>query len=137
MICFTSEAFADLKRFTKTNPDREVCGFLLGTERSEEILLEACVLVPNAGPFSGFAITDEETERTQRLARDKRLSVLALFHSHPSGNLALSPMDKQALCRSSIPWIVVTPEENTNHQIGIYAYAPVTAQPIPILIRNT
>ena len=134
MIWITDEVLADLKGLTAASPCHEVCGFLLGKECSERVLIETCVLVLNVNKLGGFAIIDEETERVRRLARDKRLSVLALFHSHPSGNPALSPMDRQALRSSSIPWIVVTPEEETNHQIGIYAYAPVTAQPIPILI---
>jgi proteasome lid subunit RPN8/RPN11 len=55
-------------------------------------------------------------------AQDRGLRILALFHSHPSGNSDLSAGDRAALRHSAWPWVIVTrPAGASTVVLTIYA----------------
>jgi proteasome lid subunit RPN8/RPN11 len=88
---------------------REACGLLLG-----EKLVRGCVVTDIAHARSSalahgeFEIPDSEIRRIRAWAADRGLEILAVFHSHPSGDPALSDSDRATLRYSEWPWIVLT-----------------------------
>lgn len=87
---------------------REACGFLLGRRSRDGITAEAIVPTLNAAVLPGaFAIPDIEVRRAKDLAGRARLALVAVYHSHPGGCMALSEADVRALRRSPYPWLIV------------------------------
>lgn len=88
---------------------RECCGFLLGTRMGNGMIITHSVPTLNAEPGCGaFAIPDVEVQRVRDLATREGMDVLALYHSHPGGNAALSASDAAALRCSEWPWLIIT-----------------------------
>jgi [CysO sulfur-carrier protein]-S-L-cysteine hydrolase len=88
---------------------REACGFLLGAvEGGGTIVTEFVLALESRSRSDSFAIPDHELRRMAAYAEDRRLRIIALFHSHPSGDNGLSPGDRAALRYSAWPWVIVT-----------------------------
>lgn len=88
---------------------REACGFLLGAvEGTPAIVTDLVVGCESRPRHDSFAIPDHEVRRMAAYAEDRSLRIIALFHSHPSGDNNLSPGDRAALRYSAWPWVIVT-----------------------------
>jgi proteasome lid subunit RPN8/RPN11 len=96
--------------------------------------IEACFATLNAGPLGSFRITTQEMTRMKRYAAQRQLEILALYHTHPSGMPNLSVDDRHLLTYSQIAWVVVTFNDTGTDMLQLHAYAPSTAEMIPINI---
>ena len=70
----------------RTFPD-ECCGFLLGNEQSDGRLIEEIIVVNNAKEGDKrrrFEITPHDYLKAERLADEKNLALLGVYHSHPN-----------------------------------------------------
>ena len=95
----------------------EVCGFLVGRRGQRRLQVTDIVVARSAtGERGAFAIPDYEARRAKAWAEDRGLLILALFHSHPSGDRRLSESDRAALRYSAWPWVIVT---RTGREPGI------------------
>jgi proteasome lid subunit RPN8/RPN11 len=87
----------------------EACGFLLGAVQDGHAVATEIVVGRESAPERDrFAIPDHELRRMAAYAEDRGLRILALFHSHPSGDHTLSAGDRAALRHSAWPWVIVT-----------------------------
>jgi proteasome lid subunit RPN8/RPN11 len=87
----------------------EACGFLAGPLVLKWLTVTDVILARGAASDrDSFGIADYEVCRANAWAADRGLSVLALFHSHPSGDRRLSETDLAALRYSTWPWVIVT-----------------------------
>jgi proteasome lid subunit RPN8/RPN11 len=113
----------------------EVAGFLLGIQRGCETLASEFVLARgSAGGRGEFEIPDHEVRRIEAWAQDRRLHIVALVHSHPSGDSRLSAADQAALRYSDWPWAVVTRPSRTG--IEFAAYRPGDAARLPCRVGS-
>ncbi len=93
---------------------QECCGLLLGVRRARGAVVRRVVETLNAFSMcGGFVIPDHELARARRVAASERLSILAVFHSHPEGARTLSHADRDALSHSEWPWVVLTQDGRT------------------------
>lgn len=93
---------------------RECCGVLLGSRDGARMVVKRVVNTLNAvSTVGGFAIPDHEMRRVRLLAEKARLSIVAVFHSHPSGSTELSSSDRAALEFSEWPWVILTQDPTT------------------------
>jgi proteasome lid subunit RPN8/RPN11 len=83
-----------------------------------------------------FEISHGELRRLRAYAEDQGLSVVALFHSHPSGDSRLSAGDRDALRYSEWPWVIVT-REARRPVICLRGYAPPSARRIPLRVDRS
>jgi len=70
----------------RTFPD-ECCGFLLGTEKREERVVEEIIIVNNAKEGDKrrrFEITAKDYLKAEQYADEKGLTLLGVYHSHPN-----------------------------------------------------
>jgi proteasome lid subunit RPN8/RPN11 len=70
----------------------------------------------------------------KHFATQSNLDVLALVHSHPSGESNLSADDRSQISFSRIPWVVITFPLKEEELPDISAYAPITAKAVPTVI---
>lgn len=82
----------------QTFPD-ECCGFLLGTEQNDTRILTDILVINNAKEGDKrrrFEITAKDYLRAERYALEKDLSLLSVYHSHPSHPAIPSEHDRVA-----------------------------------------
>jgi proteasome lid subunit RPN8/RPN11 len=102
----------------------EVCGFLVGRRGQRRLQVTDIVVARSAtGERGAFAIPDYEARRAKAWAEDRGLLILALFHSHPSGDRQLSDSDRAALHHCAWPWVIVT-RSSREPAISLAGYGP-------------
>jgi proteasome lid subunit RPN8/RPN11 len=102
----------------------EVCGFLVGRRGQRRLQVTDIVVARGAtGERGAFAIPDYEARRAKAWAEDRGLLILALFHSHPSGDRQLSDSDRAALRYCGLPWVIVT-RSRREPAISLAGYGP-------------
>jgi proteasome lid subunit RPN8/RPN11 len=131
-LCVTADAAEALERAYDRALPMEACGFLLGgAQDGRSIVTEIVTAGGLPGYRNEFEIPDHELHRMRAYAQDRSLRILALFHSHPSGERSLSTTDRAALRYSAWPWVIVTRPKATA-AIVFTAYAPGDATQIGV-----
>jgi proteasome lid subunit RPN8/RPN11 len=95
---------ADLHAQVAWSPEREVAGVLADDGQH---VLRAFRVSSARNDARSFRIFDADLRRVTRAADNAGLVPCAIYHSHPSGRLELSPADRMALARASYPWVVI------------------------------
>ena len=110
----------------------EACGFLLGSlEDVHPLATEILLHSETSRRRASFSIPDHELRRVASYAEDRGLRILAVFHSHPSGDATLSPGDRAALQYSAWPWAIVT-----RSRLTLYAPTLVPLCEIPLIFQS-
>ncbi len=82
---------------------RECCGVMLGTMTGDDKQVTIAHALENAyegGQEDRYEIRPEDLLRVEREAREKKLSVIGIFHSHPDCDAYFSQTDLENSC----PW---------------------------------
>lgn len=86
MICISTEIKNELLNDAlRTFPD-ECCGFLIGSEKSDNRYIEEILVIDNAkegDKAKRFEITPKDYLRAEEYAEKKQLSLMGIYHSHP------------------------------------------------------
>lgn len=86
MICISTEIKNELLNDAlRTFPD-ECCGFLIGSEKSDNRYIEEILVIDNAkegDKARRFEITPKDYLRAEEYAEKKQLSLMGIYHSHP------------------------------------------------------
>lgn len=109
----------------------EVCGFLIGIPRGGLPFATELLLSQAATAQDSFELSEFELRRAQAWAEERGLRIVALFHSHPSGDPALSAEDRASLAHSPWPWVIVTRRRGGTALTG---YAPRTGHPMTVRV---
>jgi len=119
---FTASSAGRLRRLAFSALNAEICGFLLGREETSYVQVDDVLVVRNGDSgWSAFAISDEEASWAQREAARLRLEIVALFHSHSCGSVALSQADLDGVIVSDLTWVVVAPDADKGTVcVGVY-----------------
>jgi proteasome lid subunit RPN8/RPN11 len=126
-ISLEPAVYTSLKGALVRSSGREICGFFLSSAASAPVLVIRRMLqVRNASAEPRcFVISDAEAKMAHFVASRLRLSVAAVFHSHPSGCLGLSRADERSLEHSDLPWVVVVLDRTADPNIlRIMLYEP-------------
>ena len=82
---------------------RECCGVMLGTVQGDQKLVTVALALDNAyegGQEDRYEIRPVDLLRVEREAREQKLSVIGIFHSHPDCDAYFSKTDLEHSC----PW---------------------------------
>lgn len=114
----------------------EICGVLAGTVQNGISTAEYLNTLSNTDSRPGwFGILDSDINRVKRYAQRQHMLLVAVFHSHVSGNLDLSLPDKAALRESDLPWLVCTRDPSSS-TLTMRAYAARECKRMPIKVLN-
>jgi proteasome lid subunit RPN8/RPN11 len=95
-----------LNQFVKDNDPFESCAILLGKRQKDEFVLEEIVPAQNKdSSIIRFTIEDDRLYEIYKMAEKKNLSVIGIFHSHPSDPYP-SSTDKFYMKVNPVPWII-------------------------------
>ena len=113
----------------------ETCGFLLGAARQLSLPIASEVLLSRIPPGerASFEIPDCELRRVCAYAQERGLHIMALFHSHPSGDLRLSESDRACLRYSEWPWVIIT-QSKGKAGVVLTGYASADASSIKVRV---
>ena len=87
----------------------ESCAMLLGIHNDEEWNVKDIFVTRNSSKNSEqtFGISPEELLQGYKLAEEKHLELVGIFHSHPNSIAAPSNTDKKFMkLNGDIPWII-------------------------------
>lgn len=115
----------------------EACGFLLGRTTGDGIVAVDVARARSSSAMQGeFEICDDELRRIRAWSDERSLEIVALFHSHPSGERSLSVADRAALAYSEWPWLVVTRSRGGSAPVTLTGYRPRDARPLKVQVER-
>jgi len=90
----------------KSHPN-ESCAMLLGTYNDQQWNVKEVFLTNNMEQSeTNFTISPEELLYGHKLAEEKQLELVGVFHSHPNSNAIPSDTDKKFMKGNPVPWII-------------------------------
>lgn len=95
-----------LERLVKDTDPLECCAILLGRREQCEFIVEE--IIPTNNEDSSrvrFTIDDDKLFEIYQMADEKNMSVIGIFHSHPSVPYP-SQTDKIYMKLNPVPWII-------------------------------
>lgn len=121
-----------MTQIIRASPDKEQCGFLLGNQASESLIISQVIPANNSYPGNdGFAINTAERRRAFFVAGSKKQLVIAVYHTHPSHLMLLSEEDNFALKISDLPWVILSINTQTQ-ELLFKAYQQTTCLELSI-----
>jgi proteasome lid subunit RPN8/RPN11 len=103
MLRIEAAAWDVMLRHAEATYPRECCGVMLGTAEGGEKLVSIAHALDNAykgGQEDRYEIRPVDLLRVEREAREKKLAVIGIFHSHPDCDAYFSKTDLENSC----PW---------------------------------
>ncbi len=95
-----------IEHSTKSHPN-ESCAMLLGTHDDRQWNVKEVFLTNNIEQSeTNFTISPEELLYGHKLAEEKQLELVGVFHSHPNSNAIPSDTDKKFMKGNPVPWII-------------------------------
>ncbi len=85
----------------------ESCAILFGTVKNENSLVSEVFLTKNIeeSPVN-FTISNDQLIEGYKLAEEKKIEVIGIFHSHPDSVAYPSNKDKQFMLTNPVVWII-------------------------------
>jgi [CysO sulfur-carrier protein]-S-L-cysteine hydrolase len=119
-----------LNHALKCKPN-ESCAILFGSIENEKSTVKDVFLAENIDESPvNFTISNEELLKAYRIAEEKNLDIVAIFHSHPSSDAFPSNTDKKFMHTNPVVWVISSGESN---DLKAYLLEPEIIE-IPIVI---
>ena len=85
----------------------ETCALLFGKRNNEKITIDEIYLTDNIEKSStNFTISNEQLIQGYKIAEDKGLDVIGIFHSHPDSEPYPSSTDKKFMEINPVVWVI-------------------------------
>ena len=95
-----------IEHSTKSHPN-ESCAMLLGTYNDQQWNVKEIFLTNNMEQSeTNFTISSEDLLHGYKLAEEKQLELVGIFHSHPNSSAIPSDTDKKFMEINPIPWVI-------------------------------
>ena len=101
-----------LNHASKCKPN-ESCAILFGKMENENSIVKDVFLAENIeeSPVN-FTISNEELLKAYKMAEEKNLEIVGIFHSHPSSDAFPSSTDKKFMHTNPVVWVISSGESN-------------------------
>lgn len=115
----------------------EICGFLVGHNDGRIAGAASVEVARNVCASMKFGIPTHELNRIKRAALARGQTILAVFHTHPREQLALSEADRLGVRRSDLPWVIGAIAGDPGRESMVFAgYAAHHATSIPVHVEE-
>lgn len=106
-ISLTEDQKRQLTIHSTKHAPNESCALLYGIIQNEKVLVKEVFLAQNQSESPvNFTISNEELLEGYRLAEEKKLDVVGIFHSHPSSDAWPSSTDEKFMFTNPVVWII-------------------------------
>ncbi|HET6517589.1 MAG TPA: M67 family metallopeptidase [Nitrosopumilaceae archaeon] len=95
-----------LNHALKVKPN-ESCAILFGSIEDEKNIVKDVFLAENIDESPvNFSISNEELLKAYKIAEEKNLDIVGIFHSHPSSDAFPSSTDKKFMHTNPVVWLI-------------------------------
>lgn len=85
----------------------ESCALLFGTITDENYLVSDIFLTDNIEKSKvNFTVSNDELLKAYRIAEEKKLEVIGIFHSHPNSEALPSQTDRKFMLSNPVIWVI-------------------------------
>ena len=99
-----------LNHASKLNPN-ESCAILFGSIENGKNLVKEIFLAKNIDESPvNFTVSNEEILKAYKIAEEKNLDVVGIFHSHPNSKAYPSSTDKKFMYSNPVVWLISSEE---------------------------
>jgi [CysO sulfur-carrier protein]-S-L-cysteine hydrolase len=96
-----------LSKEAKDKKPNESCALLFGTKENEKLVVTEVMIAKNIeGSPVNFTISNEQLIQAYKMAEEKDLEVVGIFHSHPNSEPYPSSTDKKFMEINPVPWVI-------------------------------
>jgi len=108
-----------LNHASKSNPN-ESCAILFGKIENEKSMVKDVFLTENIddSPIN-FSVSNEELLKAYKMAEEKNLDIVGIFHSHPGSHAYPSNTDKKFMEVNPVVWVIFS---NTEKNFRAYTF---------------
>ena len=106
-IILSSSQKSTLKEHALKDNPNESCAILFGKMEGQNTIVKEVFLAKNIenSPVN-FTISNEQLIKGYKMAEEKNLDVIAIFHSHPSSDAIPSNTDRKFMETNPVVWII-------------------------------
>ena len=109
-----------LSKESMNNYPNESCALLFGKKEKDKLLTKEIFFTENIEKSSvDFTISNEQLIKGYKVAENKRLDVIGIFHSHPNAEPYPSLTDKKFMEINPVIWIIFS---NVTNDFKAYFY---------------
>jgi len=125
-----AEILKEMLLHARSEPEIECCGLLAGRNGVINAIFPAKNVLSSA---TAFEIAPEELFRLFRTMRDKSLTHLGLYHSHPTGENAPSPRDIEQAFYPAQAYFIISPRPDTPNPLRAFLIRDRSPEEIEIV----
>ena len=115
-IILSDENKQELVKYAESEKPYESCAILIGNENESNWIVKKLFLTENIEKSRvTFTISPDEEFRVDQIAKESKMEIVGVFHSHPESEAHPSVTDKKFMRVNPFPWIIysgVTKEMN-------------------------
>lgn len=127
-LYLTPDARQQLTVHAERGYPNEICGILLGSERDGRRVISGSMPIENSfeatEQYHRFLITPEDMLRAERLARQQRLDVLGVYHSHPDEEARPSNYDRDHAAWTTWSYIILSVRSGNTVSLRAWTLRP-------------
>lgn len=96
-----------LSKEAKDKKPNESCALLFGNKENDKLIVSELFLAENVdGSPVNFTISNEQLIHGYKMAEEKGLDVIGIFHSHPNSEPFPSSTDKKFMEINPVAWVI-------------------------------
>lgn len=111
-IYLTQDTYSDICTHGERGYPNEICGVLLGKDADGRRSITALMPIENSfepnEQYHRYLITPDAMFQAERIARQKQLDVLGVYHSHPEASAQPSIYDRDHAAWTTWTYIIVS-----------------------------
>ena len=96
-----------LSKHAENEKPNESCAILFGTTTNESSIVKDVFLTKNIEESPNtFTISNEQLIEGYKIAEEKKMDVVGIFHSHPNSIAYPSDTDKKFMVSNPVTWVI-------------------------------
>ena len=96
-----------LTDYAENEKQKESCAILFGTANGQKTTVKEIFLTKNIDESPvNFTISNEQLIKGYKIAEDKKMEVVGIFHSHPNSEAYPSNTDKKFMYSNPVVWVI-------------------------------
>lgn len=96
-----------LSKEAKDKKPNESCALLFGNKENDKLIVSEVLIAENTdGSPVNFTISNEQLIQGYKMAEEKGLELIGIFHSHPNSEPYPSSTDKKFMEINPVAWVI-------------------------------
>ena len=120
----------ELVKYAESEKPYESCAILIGYEDEKNWIVKKLFLTENTEKSRvTFTISPDEEFRVDQIAKESKMEIVCIFHSHPESEARPSETDKKFMGVNPFPWIIYS---GTTKEMNCFILENENVKQIPI-----